>query len=188
MNKRTDELSLLDQHIFKQNQNIIEMSARLDKFLSKTDSAVEFAEAKASERNNAIKWSVVGVLCCAAIFGVSGYVLRMGADAVSLSNARDSVKEANIQLEVEKKRVDEAIALLEKKSADEVARIRAISGWAGTREGHLAKQFFEVGGGAVAAECKSEVWDIVENKEGKWCFPQRRTLLGDDKRFGWKIP
>lgn len=188
MKQQPDELSLLDQHIFKQNQHIIEMSARLDGFLSKGNSAIEFAEKKASERNTAIQWVIGGVLVCAVIFGGAGYVFQVGVNAVNLSRAKDLVAEANKTAEKATADLAAYQVIADKNAAAEIEKIRAASGWAGTPAGRLAKQFFDVGGGLIAANCKGDTWDIVENKEGKWCVPKRRDLLGDSMQYGWKIP
>ncbi len=200
MKQKPDELSLLDQHIFKQNQHIIEMSARLDGFLSKGNSAIEFAEKKASERNNAIQWAIGGVLVCAVIFVPTGYLLRMSSDAVNLSTAKEKVSRANERADAAEsklavvsaeaaKATEAAADNLKKQYLAEIEKIRAASGWAGTQQGKLAKKFFESSSGIAAATCNSETWEIVTDKEGKWCIPKRRDLIGgDENKYGWKIP
>jgi len=201
MNQQPDELSLLDQHIFKQNQHIIEMSARLDGFLSKGHSAVDFAEKKASERNTAIRWATVGLLVCAVIFVPAGYLMRMWFDAMILNTAREQVTQANeradaaesklagVSAEAAKTTTANSVSL-KKQYLAEIENIRVASAWAATPTGRLAKKFFDLGTGEQAATCNSDTWEIFVDKDKiKWCIPKRRDWMGGDKQQpGWKIP
>lgn len=148
-------------------------------------------DAAAVERHLAfIKMASVaaaGVLFCGILFGGGGFLAAKSASSIRVDVAEKDLAQANLLLENQKKRVDEKIAELEKKSVDEIAKIRAASGWAGTPAGRLAKQFFDIGSGEAAAKCTGNTWDIIETIEGKWCSPKRRDLIGGDKH-GWKIP
>lgn len=136
----------------------------------------------ARERNKFFWLATMAMVVCALVFGGTGYALRMAADSINLSTAIEKVNDAN-------SRADIAIAAAKKKAFDEIVETRKTSGWLGTEEGRLAKRFFELGGGVSAAKCNSPVWDIVDTKDGKYCVPKRRDLIGSDKdKYGWKIP
>lgn len=193
MKKNIDDLSLLDQHIFKQNQHIIEMSARLSEFLSKTNSAVDFAEEKASERNNATKWAVIGLIASAVIFGGTGYLVRWGADSLNLSEARELVQAAKNEAESEKESFKKYQAEVDKKFETEVEKIRAAAGWAASPDGRLAKRFFDVGGKKAATCGDEQNWRVEERttedkKVVKVCITKMRNIIADDKISGWIIP
>lgn len=157
-------------------------------------------DSAAVERHNSlVKASVfasIGVIFCAFIFGGGGFLFAKSLSSSRVTSAERELVQANFQLENEKKRVDEKIVELEeksvgleKKSEDEIAKIRAASGWAGTPTGRLAKKFFDLGTGNQAATCNSDTWEIVEDKnKSKWCIPKRRDLIGGDQQPGWKIP
>lgn len=131
--------------------------------------------------SRAVKWATGGVVACAVVFGGAGYLVRMGSDAVNLSAARGQVSEASA-------RADAAIAAEENKASAEIKEMKASIGWLGTPEGRLARKFFDLGGGVAAAKCESPVWEIVTNDDGRFCVPKMRNLIGDDKKYGWKIP
>lgn len=150
-------------------------------------------DAAKTERNkSALKLTytnLAALLLSAVIFGGAGYVYQEGVNAVNLSRAKDLVAEANAATEKATADLAAYQAVADKNAAAEIAKIRAASGWAGTPTGRLAKQFFDLGYGGLAATCKAEKWDIEDRKEGKWCVPQRRDLIGgDSQKYGWKIP
>jgi len=139
-------------------------------------------DAAAAEKSHAIsfaaKWTAAGVLSCAIVFGSVGYGTRMLIDEVNINAAREAVAAAN-----------EHIAATEKQAIDDVETAKKSIGWMGTQQGQLAKRFFDIGGGDIAARCDSPVWEIVNGADGKYCIPNRRDLLGGDKnKYGWKIP
>lgn len=140
-------------------------------------------------RNKAVGFVAAVMLLTILLFGGGGYLFATSMTASHLNAAERDLAQANLQLENEKKRVDKKIADLEKKSANEIAKIRAASGWAGTPTGQLAKKFFDLGDGVYAATCSSTTWEIRNTKSGKFCLPKRRDLFGgDDTLYGWKIP
>lgn len=139
-------------------------------------------DAAAAEKSHAIsfaaKWTVVGVLSCAIVFGSVGYGTRMLVDEVNINAAREAVAAVN-----------EHAAATEKQARDDIEAAKKSIGWMGTQQGQLAKRFFDIGGGDIAARCDSPVWEIVNGADGKYCIPNRRDLLGGDKnKYGWKIP
>lgn len=143
-------------------------------------------DAAAAEKGKAIalavKWTAAGVLACAVVFGGVGYGIRMLADEANLSIARHNLQVAKASSEAD-------IAAAEKKASDEINAIQKNSGWIGTEEGRLAKKFFDIGAGSIAAKCDSPSWEIVDGKDGKFCVPKRRDLFGGDgNKYGWKIP
>lgn len=81
------------------------------------------------------------------------------------------------------------IAAADARAELEVQQLRATAGWVGTKDGQLAKKFFDSGAGQVAATCNSSTWEVVKSDNGKWCIPKRRDLFGgDENKYGWKIP
>ena len=184
-----ENLSLLDQHIFQQNQRIIELSDNLKKFCDAGQRAIYDAEEKSEEKNYLIKWSVIGVAVCAVIFGGGGYLVGRATDTISISNAKAELKEANDRASAAVEASKAAAADFEKRLTDETQKIRAGGGWAASPTGQLAKRFFDDGWGEVAAKCKSPVWDIKKTEKGTFCVPKRRDILGGDgNQYGWKIP
>lgn len=136
----------------------------------------------AAERYKAFWVAAIGVLACAVTFGGAGFVVRMSVDKLSLMSASSQLEEANA-------RVDEATEVAEIRADQEIADIKKRAGWAGTKEGLLAKKFFESGAGAIAASCNSPTWEVVINNEGKYCVPKRRPIFGNgEEQYGWKIP
>lgn len=137
--------------------------------------------ALAAEHHKLIKFAAIALIAAALVGGIAGYVFRMGIDAASVAgfkhSAETAIEEANA-----------AAAAAEKKASDEIRAVRETSGWAGTKEGLLARQFFASGAGLTAATCAAEKWDIRQVKDGKYCVPQRRPLWGTDGDYGWKIP
>lgn len=139
--------------------------------------------------NKMLRFGTAALVASAVLFGGTGYLLRFASDQVNLNTARGKVIEAN-------EREDAAVNALAAVSDDsakslaaEIQKNTKASGWAGTPTGKLAKQFFDLGGGEVAATCAAATWDIVRIKEGKWCVPKRRDLIGDEsQKYGWKIP
>jgi len=85
---------------------------------------------------------------------------------------------------------DSAVALAKANADQTIDAIRKVSGWAGTREGRLAKQFFDDGTWKNAMTCNSPHWNIVVTSNEKWCVPMRRPILGgdDEQQYGWRIP
>jgi hypothetical protein len=133
------------------------------------------------EERRAIFMAIVGVLVTAFIFGAAGWVLG-GWDS------RESLLTAQKQAESEKARADAAIEAAKKEAADSIQEIRNTASWTGTKDGILAKRFFDIGG-SVAAKCASKQWDLMVDERGqKWCIPKRRSLIGNDEISGWKIP
>ena len=139
--------------------------------------------------NKMLRFGTAALVASAVLFGGTGYLLRFASDQVNLNTAREKVIEAN-------ERANAAAAALAAVSADSAKTLEAeiqkntiASGWSGTPTGRLAKKFFDLGGGEVAATCTAETWDIVRIKEGKWCVPKRRDLIGgENQKYGWKIP
>jgi len=150
-------------------------------------------DAAKTERNkSALKLTYVNLgalVLCGSIFAFVGIVFDRGVNAINLSHLQDLVAEANQTAEKATADLAAYQSVADKNAASEIGKIRAASGWAATPTGKLAKQFFDLGGGLAAAGCKGETWDIVKYKEGKWCVPQRRDLIGGDgQQYGWKIP
>lgn len=132
---------------------------------------------------------IFALVLSALIFGGTGFLIAKSASMVFISRANDLAAEAKTTTEKAAADLAAYQAVADKNTAAEIERIRAASGWAGTPTGRLAKQFFEAGGGLVAVSCKSDTWDIVKTREGRWCVPQRRDLIGGDvQKYGWKIP
>lgn len=193
----TEKIKILYEDSLKDIRNL---TTRLEEVALKVQSSSVSIDkvaddSAATERHTAfvkaVAFASAGVLFCGLLFGGGGFLVAKSVSSIRVNTAERDLAEANSKLQKENKRVDEYIADLEKKSAENIAQIRAASGWAGTPNGQLAKAFFETGSGRTAATCKaSEVWEIVkdENNE-KWCIPKRRDLIGgDDKKYGWRIP
>lgn len=191
----TEKIKILYEDSLKDIRNL---TTRLEEVALKVQSSSvkinEVADdSAATERHTAfvkaVAFAAGGVLFCGILFGGGGFLYAKEAASIRVNAAERDLEDAKSQLEKANKRVDETIAALEKKSAENIAQIRAASGWAGTQQGKLAKMFFESSSGIAAATCNSETWEIVTDKEGKWCIPKRRDLIGgDEKKYGWKIP
>jgi hypothetical protein len=149
-------------------------------------------DAAAVEKHTAFTKAVLvasaSVLACAFLFGGGGFLAAKAAAAIRVDAAQKDLAEANKAVDQAKAELASYQAVADKTAAAEIEKIKTASGWAGTPTGRLAKQFFDVGGGLLAANCKGDTWDIVKNKEVKWCVPKRRDLLGDSVQYGWKIP
>jgi len=153
-------LSLLSQEVSKISQTIAGDAAKAEK-----GKAIELAT----------KWAVAGVLVCAVVFGATGYAIRMTFDAAVMRNVKEHA--------------EVMVAEAQRASRDEIEFARRNSGWIGTDEGRLAKRFFDMGAGQIAATCSSPVWEVVDGEGGKYCVPKRRELFGSGKeQYGWKIP
>lgn len=195
-----DELTLLEQHLFTQNQRMIEMSGSLDRFLRKGKSVVHFHEKLSAERIAAFRWLIVGGFIFAGIFFGTGYLLCMSIDALSLSASSEKVKDANNRAEAAESKLARVSADAAKATAAsvealaktynaEIDRIRAASVWAGSPQGLLAKSFFDLGHAEEVATCSSTKFEIVNVNSKKWCVYKKWNFLwGDDSRYGWVIP
>ncbi len=189
MEKPPENLSLLEQHIFQQNQRLIELSGRLKKFCDDANAAIYDAEEKSEERITTIKWAIFGVVICAIFFGGGGYLVGKASNTIAISNAKAELKEANERASAAVEASKAAAADFEERLADESQKIRAAGGWAASPKGQLAKRFFDGGWGEVAALCQSSAWDIKKTEKGTFCVPKRRDILGGDtNQYGWKIP
>jgi len=191
------ELTLLEQHIYQQNQRIIEMSKNLEAFCTKGQDAIDNAEKKTGERKAFVQWVIIGVVACAGVFGSAGYFIKSGLDAVALSNANDQVKEATDRATAAQKSeavaTESAAAVAVSHINTSINELKKNSGWSATDQGRLAKKFFDTGYGEAAAKCLGETWTIkTDLKDVKWCIPTRRGFwdFGEDseQKFGWKIP
>lgn len=183
-----ENLTLLEQHIFKQNQSIIELSARLKHFCDSANSALD-EEEKSEERIKIIKLATAGVVICAAIFGGAGYLVGSASNAIDLTNVKSDLKSANAAVEESKT----AAADFEKRLAEEKKKIGTAAGWAGTPEGKIAKAFFDSGWGIRAATCNNKNWEIevikqANGKTVKQCVLKAAPIFGDAPRTGWEIP
>jgi hypothetical protein len=145
--------------------------------------AHKLAETSAITNRNKSYWMLsAGIFLCAITFGSTGYLLRMGQDDINVKQSLQKVEEAQ-------QKASQAILLATNKANNAIEVANKNAGWMGTTEGIIAKEFFVNGGGMNAARCNSPVWDVVENKDGKYCIPQRRDIFGgDSKLYGWKIP
>jgi hypothetical protein len=118
------------------------------------------------------------MLFCALVFGGTGYLVRMASNEVNLQTAKEQVAAATQRAEA-----------AEQRAAAQIADLQSSMGWLGSKEGQLAKRFFDSGAGAIAATCNSPVWEVIQGKDGKYCLPKRRDLIGGDgNKYGWKIP
>lgn len=150
-------------------------------------------DAAAVEKHAAFtKASLIAFLCvlgAGLLFGGAGFLTAKGIDSIRLNSAQKEIDEAHKTAVEAKSMLASYQAISDRNFAAEIEKIRAASGWAGTPKGRLAKQFFDLGAGEVAATCQAETWDIEKRKEGNWCVPQRRGLIGgDSQKYGWKIP
>ena len=131
-------------------------------------------DSAAAERHNAFtkaaSISVGAFILIGAFFGVSGYYLGEYSA---------------------KKKIDEAQAKVTAAEED-VENIRKTAGWAGTKEGKLAKAFFDNGWGEKVATCNSPSWKIEnvekDGKPYKQCVLKAPPLFGDAPKVGWFIP
>lgn len=125
----------------------------------------------------------------AIIFCGTGIFFQNGMHARALSEARDLVDEANKSSEKATADLTAYKAVADKNAATEIEKIRSTSGWAGTPDGRLAKQFFDLpSGGLVAAKCTSKEWDIIYVGGEKICHPKMRNIIIKDDIIGWRIP
>ncbi|WP_426166316.1 hypothetical protein [Polaromonas sp. DSP2-3-2b2] len=153
-------------------------------------------DAAAVERNNsfvkATVFAIAGLLLCGLLFGGAGLLTAKSFASISVNAAERDLAEANLLLQNEKKRIDEKIVELEKKSADEIARNSAAIGWAATPNGRLAKAFFDTGGGAIAATCNAKYLEKeIDSEKRTWCYAKRHELFGgEDNKLtsAWRIP
>lgn len=193
MENQPENLSLLEQHIFQQNQRLIDLSSRLKKFCDDANNAIYDAEEKSEEKITTIKWAIVGVTICAVFFGGGGYFVGRAADTISISNSKADLKEANDRASAAVEASKAAAADYEKRLVDEVQKIQLSRGWLATDEGKLAKKFFDSGWGTKVAKCTDENWAIEEgkNKAGKLvkeCVLKWSPLFSAAQRTGWEIP
>jgi cell division septum initiation protein DivIVA len=159
-------------------QKIVHASKAIDETNSNaTINAIAIA------KNDAYWLSFVSGTVLAILFGLSGYCLRYAFDVGSLQRSKELLVEANA-------RADTAVASAKESADQTVDEIRKVSGWAGTNDGRLAKQFFDDKTWKNAMKCNSPHWNIVVVSNEKWCVPTRRPILGgdDEQQYGWKIP
>lgn len=136
------------------------------------------ATSKVAVTDFATKVVAGGMLVCALVFGGTGYLVRMASDEMNLQTAKEKVAAA----------IERAEAA-EQRTAAQIADLQSSMGWLGTKEGQLAKRFFDSGAGVIAATCNSPAWEVAQGADGRYCIPKRRALLGGEKeRYGWKIP
>ena len=193
MEKPPENLSLLEQHIFQQNQRLIELSGRLKKFCDDANNAIYDAEEKSEEKITTIKWATIGVVICAIFFGGGGYLIGQAVNTISISNAKSDLKEANERASAAVDASKIAAADFEKRLSDEVRKISEAGGWATTAQGRLAKRFFDSGWGVKVATCKDANWNIekVKKENGEiatLCILKPASLFGKEPRSGWEIP
>lgn len=193
MGNQPENLSLLEQHIFQQNQGILELSGRLKKFCDDANNAIYAAEEKSDEKITIIKWATGGVLICAILFGGAGYFIGKGFDTLSLSSAKSELAEANHRANAAIEESKAAAADFENRLADERKKMQEANGWAASDQGRLAKRFFDSGWGVKAATCKDKNWNIETFKTDagkvvKQCVLKPSPLFGSDPRTGWEIP
>lgn len=135
-------------------------------------------DAAAVERHNSlVKASVfasIGVIFCAFIFGGGGVLFGESLSSSLVTSAQRELTEANLLLKNEKNRVDEKIAELEEKSAVEIEKIRAASGWLGTNDG------------LQVAGCKVKGW--VHYTDPITGNPYCETRKVEKPTFGEDIP
>ena len=106
----------------------------------------------------------------------------MSADIANINDAIASAKDAN-------NRADVRIDHFKEVARNEIEAMKNNIGWSATREGRIAKLFFDSGAGLIAATCNSPTWEIQNTTKGKYCVPRRRDLFGgSEDQYGWKIP
>lgn len=189
MNNRPADLTLLEQHIFDQNRRLIEASASLDRFCKAVPSAIEYAEQKAQERNAAIKWASFGVVACAVTFGGAGYLVRMAADAVNISQAKELARAADARADAAIAAADAATASAasdtDKRIAEAVAAVEAKS----ARNAKAAQKFY-MADGEVLATCKSKFLQSFMENGVTYCTPIRPSkwaaFWGDYELPKWR--
>jgi hypothetical protein len=150
----------------------------------------------ADERNKsyirAVGFLSALLLVASLVFGGGGYFLTRASAALIVKIAEKDLAEANLLLENEKKRVDEKIAELETKSAAEIARNNAATGWAATPNGRLAKAFFDMGDGKAVATCGGTYLEKqIDSEKKTWCYAKRPELFGgkdNEVKDRWRIP
>lgn len=136
------------------------------------------ATSKVAVTDFATKVVMGGMLVCALIFGGTGYLVRMASDEMNLQTAKGKVTAA----------IERAEAA-EQRAAAQIAALQGSMGWLGSKEGQLAKRFFDSGAGVIAATCNSPAWEVAQGADGKYCIPKRREIIGwGDEKYGWKIP
>jgi hypothetical protein len=179
------DLTLLEQHIFNQNRRLIEASASLDRFCKAVPSAIEYAEQKAQERNTAIKWAGFGVMICAVFFGGAGYVIRMGADAANISQAKELVIAANARADAAVAAADAAKA----SAAGDIEKQLAVVAAKSAKHANLGQKFYEADGEALS-KCKSKFLQSFVEDGVTYCTPIRPSkwaaLWGDYELPKWK--
>lgn len=192
-------------------RDIRELTGRLEKISSEINSSaasassihmMNISDAPETERNNSVLkvtgFAFASLLLCAVLFGGGGYLVGAATktNEVSLASERARVAEAELAAVSTKanKSVEESTATLTKQYLGEIEKVRTAAGWAQTPDGRLAKKFFDLGDGAIAARCSADTWKEVEQKDNSiMCVPNRRgifEIFGEDnaKRYGWKIP
>lgn len=150
----------------------------------------------ADERNKsyirALGFLSVLLLVAGLVFGSVGYFLTRASAALIVRIAEKNLAEANLLLENEKKRVDEKIVELEKRSAAEIARNNAAIGWTATPNGRLAKAFFDMGDGKAVATCTGpHLEKEIDSEKKTWCYAKRPELFGgkdNEIKDRWRIP
>ncbi|MET3109264.1 hypothetical protein AAKU58_004115 [Oxalobacteraceae bacterium GrIS 1.18] len=167
--KRT--IPVLTEKIVQTSKTIVDTNSNLS------------SNAVAGAKNDAYWLAFMGGTGLAILFGLSGYCLRYALDARSLQRSQELVAEAN-------ERAESAETVAKANADQTIDAVRKVSGWAATREGRLAKQFFDEGTWKNAVACNSPHWNIVVTNDGKWCVPMRRPILGGDdgQQYGWRIP
>lgn len=144
---------------------------------------IQVSNAVAVAKNDAYFLAFMGCAVLALLFGLSGYFLKYAIDTESLQQSKERAVDAN------ERAVSSEIKA--KAAADQaIEEIRKVAGWAGTKEGRLARQFFEDATWKNAMLCNSPHWDIVAANDGRWCVPARRPIFGGDNEqlYGWRIP
>jgi hypothetical protein len=153
-------------------------------------------DAAAVERNKsyirAVGFLSALLLVAGLVFGGGGYFLTRASAALIVKIAEKDLADANLLLENEKNRVDEKIVELEKRSAAETAKNSAAIGWAATRNGRLAKAFFDLGDGEAVATCGGTYLEKqIDNEKKTWCYAKRPELFGgkdNEVKDRWRIP
>ena len=135
-----------------------------------------------TERNKFFVMATAGMTICSLIFGGTGYLYKRSADIANINDAIASAKDAN-------NRADVKIDHFKEVARNEIEAMKKNIGWSATREGRIAKLFFDSGAGLIAATCNSPTWEIQNTAKGKYCVPRRPDLFGgSEDQYGWKIP